>query len=96
MVGIRVSPALRERVEAWAQEQPDQPTLSEAMRRLVIEGLGKRKPTRTTDAARRAASIAAEKLATDHMDKALKGQTDSVKALRKKQLTSMPGGFKRR
>ena len=54
------------------------------------------RPKRTTDAASRAASVAAEKLAMGHLDRALKGETDSVKAPRKKQLTSMPGGFKRR
>jgi hypothetical protein len=39
MVGIRLSDAARAAVEKWAAEEPDEPTLSEAIRRLVEIGL---------------------------------------------------------
>ena len=81
-------------VDEWAVENGC--TRAEAIRSLVEIGLSATPRKRTTDQARRAASIAAEKHATDQMDKALKGETASVRASRKKQLTSMPGGFKRR
>jgi hypothetical protein len=39
MVGVRMSPESRKAVEAWADTQPDKPSLSEAIRRLVDRGL---------------------------------------------------------
>lgn len=39
IVGVRLSPEVREQVEHWAARQDDSPTLSEAMRRLVSLGL---------------------------------------------------------
>jgi hypothetical protein len=34
-IPMRLSPALKEKVEIWAQKQPDAPSRSEALRRLV-------------------------------------------------------------
>ena len=97
LIGVRVQPDLLEPLDDWIQRQREPRSRPEAIRRLVEIGLSALvKPKPTTDNARRAASIAAEKHAMDHLDKALKGETDSVRASRKKQLTSMPGGFKRR
>jgi hypothetical protein len=39
MMGFRVSAALRTAIVKWAEQQPDMPKLSEAMRRLVELGL---------------------------------------------------------
>jgi hypothetical protein len=39
LVGVRMAPELRERVEGWAKSQDDGPSLSEAVRRLVERGL---------------------------------------------------------
>jgi len=39
LVGVRMPPASRKAVEAWAKQQPDGPSLSEAIRRLVDIGL---------------------------------------------------------
>jgi hypothetical protein len=39
MVGIRLSDAARNAVERWARDEPDTPTLSEAIRRLIELGL---------------------------------------------------------
>lgn len=98
LVGVRLQSGLLEPLDKWIekQEQP-RPSRPEAIRRLVELGLTcPVKPQRTTDTARKAASLAAEKHATDQMDKAHKGEPASVRASRKKQLTSMPGGFKGR
>jgi hypothetical protein len=43
MVGLRIAPGLRRQIEAWAAHQDDGPKLSEAIRRLVEQGLGKPK-----------------------------------------------------
>jgi hypothetical protein len=32
---MRLSPALKDKVEAWAGKQPDKPSRSEALRRLI-------------------------------------------------------------
>jgi hypothetical protein len=39
MMGFRAEPAIRAKVVRWAENQPDNPTLSEAIRRLVELGL---------------------------------------------------------
>jgi hypothetical protein len=38
-IPMRLSPALKAKVEAWADKQPDAPSRSEALRRLVERGL---------------------------------------------------------
>jgi Arc/MetJ-type ribon-helix-helix transcriptional regulator len=43
LVGVRMPPESREEIEAWAAEQDDKPSLSEAIRRLIEEALAKRK-----------------------------------------------------
>jgi len=40
MMGFRTPPTLRAAIVKWAESQPDQPTLSEATRRLVKQALG--------------------------------------------------------
>ena len=39
MMGFRADPVIRAATVRWAEKQPDQPTLSEAIRRLVELGL---------------------------------------------------------
>jgi hypothetical protein len=39
LVGFRASPETRASIVRWAENQPDLPTLSEAIRRLVEQGL---------------------------------------------------------
>lgn len=39
LMGFRASPEMRAAVERWAEDELDQPTLSEAIRRLVQIGL---------------------------------------------------------
>jgi hypothetical protein len=38
-IPVRLSPALKSKVEAWARRQPDEPSRSEALRRLVETAL---------------------------------------------------------
>ena len=35
MVGVRMPPELRARIDAWAARQEDTPSLSEAIRRMI-------------------------------------------------------------
>jgi hypothetical protein len=39
LVALRLSPAKRREVEEWAARQPDKPSFSEAVRRLIDRGL---------------------------------------------------------
>jgi hypothetical protein len=39
MMGFRADPVIRAAIVRWAEKQPDMPTLSEAIRRLVEIGL---------------------------------------------------------
>jgi hypothetical protein len=39
LVGVRMSPESRQAIEAWAKDQADKPSLSEAVRRLVDQAL---------------------------------------------------------
>jgi hypothetical protein len=39
MAGVRLSPEKGHEIEEWAAKQPDKPSFSEAVRRLVDRGL---------------------------------------------------------
>jgi hypothetical protein len=39
LMGFRADPAIRDAIVRWAEKQPDTPSLSEAIRRLVGLGL---------------------------------------------------------
>jgi hypothetical protein len=39
LVALRLSPEKRREVEEWAARQPDKPSFSEAVRRLIDRGL---------------------------------------------------------
>src|SRR5690349_1740133 len=47
LMGFRADPATRALIVRWAENQPDTPTLSEAIRRLVELGLTVKGPART-------------------------------------------------
>jgi hypothetical protein len=40
LVGTRFQPDLLKKIDEWRREQPDPPTRPEAIRRLVVRGLG--------------------------------------------------------
>jgi hypothetical protein len=39
MIGLRAPPDLRKKIEEWAAQQDDTPSMSEAIRRLVEQAL---------------------------------------------------------
>jgi Arc/MetJ-type ribon-helix-helix transcriptional regulator len=46
VTAVRLSPALKSRIEDWAKQQPDNPSRSEAIRRLIelaLAAKGKRR-----------------------------------------------------
>jgi len=57
MVGFRADPVIRAAIVRWAEYQPDKPTLSEAIRRLVELGL-KVKKTKSAPSERQRAALA--------------------------------------
>jgi hypothetical protein len=60
MIGLRAPPELRGAIVKWAENQPDMPKLSEAIRRLVELGLTAKRPRKpTAKAGARAAELAA-------------------------------------
>jgi hypothetical protein len=54
MMGFRADPVIRAEIVRWAEKQPDIPTLSEAIRRLVELGLTVRTKPQRAPAARAA------------------------------------------
>ena len=61
MMGFRADPVIRAAIVRWAKEQPDTPSLSEAIRRLVELGLTVKTKARPTERARARASELAAK-----------------------------------
>jgi hypothetical protein len=61
MIGLRASPEMRASIEKWAARQPDEPSLSEAIRRLVELGLASAKPVKpfSSETASKASELAA-------------------------------------
>ena len=99
VTAIRLSPNLRKSVDDWHRKAADLPSRSEAIRRLVELGLTVptvRKSKRGDAAARAVRHTDAERAAHDYIDNALKNEHEDVRAARKKRLTTMPGGTKRR
>jgi hypothetical protein len=92
--GIRMPPELWSKVESWAGEQDDLPTMSEAVRRLVEHGLAWSKgletssqPTRTGAKGKEFAAAAAEK----RIDKAQAHEKPGTgRGKRKAALTEFP------
>lgn len=92
MVGFRADEKTRAAIVKWAENQPDTPTLSEAIRRLVELGLGiKAKPKQAP--AERAAR--AKELASKAIDSLTGGQPDNDEtATRKRRLIKGPEEFR--
>jgi hypothetical protein len=97
MMGFRAEPAIRAQVVRWAENQPDMPTLSEAIRRLVEIGLSKSeapKRPKVLSTAKESAARAVE-LAGDAIDKHSdqNASTDERK-VRKRKLIQGPSVFR--
>ena len=91
LMGFRASPVMRASVVKWAENQPDNPSLSEAIRRLVELGLTvKAKGRRSSEGQR----LRAREMAAKTIDKlADTAATPDDQATRKKRLLKGPEEF---
>ena len=93
MMGFRAEPAIRAQVVRWAENQPDNPSLSEAIRRLVEIGLSKSeapKGPKVLSTAKQSAARAAElanKTIDGHADPAA---SEEERTVRKRKLVEGP------
>jgi hypothetical protein len=91
VMGLRMSPNLRGAVVKWAEIQPDNPSVSEATRRLIELGLTVKARSKQGSRAR---SEAASAMASDQLDQ-LVDQSASAEqqANRKRRLLKGPEEF---
>ena len=90
LIGLRLPPATLARVDRWAASQQDDPSRSEAIRRLVelALGIGRRAGARTKKAAQ-AAEMASEEI--DRLGDP--SASDEERQLRKRRLIKGPKEF---
>jgi hypothetical protein len=92
MMGFRADPLIRAEIVRWAENQPNKPTLSEAIRRLVELGLtvgAKQKQTSATTANR------AKELASNAIESLTFGAANNdAKTNRKSRLIKGPEEFR--
>jgi hypothetical protein len=98
LMGFRASPVMRASVVRWAENQPDNPSLSEAIRRLVQIGLSRPtaapKTPRVLSTAKQGAARAAE-LAGKTIDKRLNpAASEEERKVRKRKLVGGPSVFR--
>jgi hypothetical protein len=77
-MGFRASPEMRASVVRWAESEPDKPSLSAAIRRLVELGLTARPPARPVD--KPGSRLRAQELATDAIDIGARRRADRAPA----------------
>jgi hypothetical protein len=96
-MGFRASPVMRASVVKWAENQPDQPNLSEAIRRLVEIGLSKSEASQRPQVfstAKQSAARAVE-LAGNAIDKRSdENASDDERIVRKRKLIQGPSVFR--
>jgi hypothetical protein len=91
MMGFRAPPALRASIIRWAETQPDQPSPSEAVRRLMEIGLATRSRSRP---ARSAKAEKANEMASRQLDRlADETATPQEQASRERELLGGPEEF---
>jgi hypothetical protein len=92
LMGFRADPVIRASIVRWAENQPDMPTLSEAIRRLVELGLTvKTRPKQSTPArAERAKALAGKVIDSFSAD----GDDVEETASRKRRLLKGPEEFR--
>jgi hypothetical protein len=92
LMGFRADPVIRAEIVRWAENQPDMPTLSEAIRRLVELGLTVRTKPQQAPAARAAR---AKELAGQAIDKlGDPAAHPEERAQRRRRLTKEPEEFR--
>jgi hypothetical protein len=92
LMGFRADPVIRASIVRWAEKQPDMPTLSEAIRRLVELGLAGAKKFAAPSQQTRAK---AKKFAAEQIDR-MGNSTATVEeqASRKQRLLKGPEEFR--
>jgi hypothetical protein len=91
MMGFRAAPALRASIVRWAETQPDRPSPSEALRRLVEIGLTSKARSRQQQSAKAAK---ADEMASRQLDRlADQTATTEEQASRKRRLLKGPEEF---
>ena len=91
-MGFRADPVIRAEIVRWAEKQPDMPSLSEAIRRLVELGLTVKTKPQQASAARAAR---AKELAGQAIDKiADPAAHPEEHAQRRRRLTKGPEEFR--
>jgi hypothetical protein len=93
MMGFRADPATRAAVVRWAENQPDLPTLSEAIRRLVETALKREVPPKPI--AKPGRRTRAKELARDAIEKmADPAASPEERTQRRRRLTKGPTEFR--
>lgn len=91
MMGFRPPPALRASIVRWAETQPDKPSLSDAVRRLVEIGLTAKSRSRHQQSAK---AEKADEMASRQLDRlADRTATAEEQASRKRRLLKGPEEF---
>jgi hypothetical protein len=91
-MGFRADSTIRAAVVKWAENQPDQPTVSEAVRRLVEVGLSNNKLVKATPAK---SAKRAKQLATTTLDRLTDSAASTYEtAIRKRRLLKGPSEFR--
>jgi hypothetical protein len=92
LMGFRADPVIRASIVRWAEKQPDMPTLSEAIRRLVELGLTVKAKAKQPSAAR---ADRAKELAAKTIEKIIDPSTPpEEKAERHRRLIKGPPEFR--
>jgi hypothetical protein len=93
MMGFRAEPVIRAAIVRWAENQPDNPSLSEAIRRLVEIGLAAKVPAKAGSKPER--TLRAQELAAKAIDKMGDPAVDpEERAHRRRRLTKGPEEFR--
>jgi hypothetical protein len=93
LMGFRADPTTRAEIVRWAEKQPDMPTLSEAIRRLVELGL--RVKTEAMPVRKPGRRLRAQELATQAIEKIVDpASPPEERAQRRHRLTKGPPEFR--
>ena len=93
LMGFRADPVIRASIVRWAENQPDQPTLSEAIRRLVELGL--KVKTAAGPVSKPGRKLRAQELATKAIAKIIDPTASpDERAQRRRRLTKGPIEFR--
>jgi hypothetical protein len=94
LMGFRADPVIRASIVRWAEKQPDAPSLSEAIRRLVELGLKVKTPARPVSKPGR--RLRAQELATKTIERIVDPTAPpEERAQRRRSLTKGPPEFRK-